>query len=49
MADSFHAVLDRFFRRHPRLTLAATIALGIATTLILVYNTKETAIVYEAF
>jgi len=49
MADSLHAGLDRFGRRHPRLMLAATIVFGIATTLILVYNTKDTAIVYRAF
>jgi len=49
MADSFHERLDRFGRRHPRLMLAATVVVGILTTLILVYNTKDTAIVYRAF
>jgi hypothetical protein len=41
--------LDRFGRRHPRLMLWATVLLGMATALILVYNTKDTTVVYRAF
>jgi hypothetical protein len=41
--------LDQFGRQHPGLMLWATIVLAIATTLILVYNTKDEAIVYRAF
>jgi hypothetical protein len=49
LATSLQDRLDRFGRRHPRLFLAAMIVIAIATTLILIYNTKDTAIVYRAF
>ncbi len=49
MAYSFDEGLDQFARRHPWLMLTATILLGVLTTLILVYNTEDTAIVYRAF
>jgi hypothetical protein len=46
---SLYSELDRFGRRHPSLMLWTTIALAIVTTLILIYNTKDQAIVYRAF
>ncbi len=49
MADSLEDRLDRLAQRHPRLMLAATIVLGILTTLILIYNSNDTRIVYRAF
>ena len=49
MIDWLGERLDRFGRRHPRLMLGTTILVGIATVLILIYNTKDTAIVYRAF
>jgi hypothetical protein len=49
MANSLCDRLDRFGRRHPRLMLATTILMAIVTTLILIYNTKDTAVVYRAF
>jgi hypothetical protein len=49
MADSLGGRLDRFGRRHPGLMLGATIVLAVVTTLIVIYNTKTTAIVYRAF
>jgi hypothetical protein len=49
MFESLGGRLDQFGRRHPRLMLAATVALAVVTTLILIYNTKDTAIVYRAF
>jgi hypothetical protein len=49
MANPFADWLDRLGRRHPGLMLAATILLGIVTTLVLIYNSKDTAIVYKAF
>ena len=49
MTDSFDDRLDRFERAHPRLMLAATILLGVVTTLVMVYSTNDTAIVYRAF
>jgi hypothetical protein len=41
--------LDRFGLEHPRMMLWTTILLGAVTALILIYNTKDTAIVYRAF
>lgn len=49
MADSLQDRLDRFGRRRPGLLLAATILMAIVTTLVLLFNTKDTAIVYKAF
>ena len=49
MGDSFRERLDQFGRRHPRLMLGTTIIVAILTTLIVIYNTKDTAIVYRAF
>jgi len=49
MANAFADRLDQFGRRHPRLMLASTIFLGVVTTIILIYNSKDTAIVYKAF
>jgi hypothetical protein len=49
MLDLIEDKLDQFGRRHPRLMLATTIFLGVLTTLILIYNSKDTAIVYRAF
>jgi hypothetical protein len=49
MATSLHERLDQFGRRHPRLMLATTIFVGFVTTLILVYHTRDTTIVYKAF
>jgi hypothetical protein len=49
MVDSLLRQLDQFGRRHPNLMLCATIVLAIFTTLVLIYNTKDTAIVYRAF
>ena len=49
MANLLTDPLDRLGRRHPRLMLVATILLGIVTTLVLIYNSKDTAIVYKAF
>ena len=49
MADALRRRLDAFGRQHPRLMLLATVAAAVAITLILVYNTKDTAIVYRAF
>jgi hypothetical protein len=46
---SLYSELDRFGRRHPSLMLWATVALAIATTLIVIYNTQDQAIVYRAF
>jgi hypothetical protein len=49
MANPVEDWLDRLGRRHPGLMLAATILLGVATTIVLIYNSKDTAIVYKAF
>jgi hypothetical protein len=49
MPDSLQDRFDQFGRRHPRIFLATTILLAIVTTLILIYNTKDTAILYRAF
>lgn len=49
MRDLSAGWLDAFGRRHPRLMLWATIVLAVLTTLVLVYHTKDTAIVYRAF
>jgi hypothetical protein len=49
MAEWLGERLDRFGRRHPRLMLWATVTLGVVTVLILIYNTRDTAIVYRAF
>jgi hypothetical protein len=49
MADLLEDRLDRFARRHPRLMLVSTVLLGVITTLILIYYSKDTAIVYRAF
>jgi hypothetical protein len=49
MADRLTERLDKLGRRYPRLMLATTIVVVIMTTLILVYNSKDTAIVYRAF
>ena len=49
MVDPFRERLDQFGRRHPRLMLGTTIIVAILTTLIVIYNTKDTAIVYRAF
>ena len=49
MADARGGWLDRFGRRHPGLMLGATIVLAVVTTLVVIYNTQTTAIVYRAF
>ena len=49
MANSLNARFDELGRRHPRLMLGLTILVAIITTLIVVYNAKDTAIVYRAF
>ena len=49
MVDSLLPKLDQFGREHPGLMLSATIVLAIFTTLVLIYNTKDTVIVYRAF
>jgi hypothetical protein len=49
MVQRLGAQLDQFGIRHPRLMLMGTIGLGVVTVLILIYNTKDTAIVYRAF
>jgi hypothetical protein len=49
MPDSFHDRLDQFGRKHPRLMLWSTIVVAVVTTLIMIYNTTDTAIVYKAF
>jgi len=49
MAYSLHERLDQFGRRHPRLMLATTILVGIFATVILIYKTQDTTIVYKAF
>ena len=49
MLDAVKVRLDEFGRRNPRLMLWATILMGVVTVLVLVYNTKDTAIVYRAF
>ena len=49
MIEILEDKLDQFGRRYPRLMLAATIFIGVTTTLILIYNSKDTAIVYRAF
>lgn len=49
MVDSLLRQLDQFGRRHPTLMLSATVLLAIFTTLVLIYNTNDTAIVYRAF
>lgn len=49
MAEWLGERSDRFGREHPRLMLWATALLGMATVLILLYNTKDTTIVYRAF
>jgi hypothetical protein len=49
MANSADSWLDELGRRHPRLMLGLTICVAIFTTLIVIYNTKDTAIVYKAF
>ena len=41
--------IDQYGRRHPRLMMLFTLLLGIVTTLVLIYHTQETAIVYRAF
>ena len=46
---SVYSELDRFAQRRPSLMLWATIALAVATLLIVIYNTKDQAIVYRAF
>ena len=49
MANRLRERLDRFGLEHPRMMLWATVLLGIGTVLILIYNTKDTTIVYRAF
>lgn len=49
MFDALLDQLDQFGRRHSRLMLAATVVALIVTTLILLYKSTDTAIVYEAF
>jgi hypothetical protein len=49
MAASWYVRLDQFGLRHPRLMLGATIVVAILTTLIVIYNTNDAAIVYKAF
>ena len=49
MANSLDARFDELGRRHPRLLLGLTIFVAIITTLVVVYSTKDTAIVYRAF
>jgi hypothetical protein len=49
MLDLLGNKLDQIGRRHPRLMLIATVLLGVVTMLILIYNSKDTAIVYRAF
>lgn len=49
MFETWGEAIDGFFRRHPGLMLGATILLAVITTLIVIYNTKDTAIVYRAF
>lgn len=46
---SLYSEFDRLARRYPRLMLWTTIVLAIVTTLIVIYNTKDQAIVYRAF
>ena len=41
--------LDQLGRKHPTLMLWTTIAMAVLTTLIVIYNSKEQAIVYKAF
>jgi hypothetical protein len=49
MIDTFGARLDSYGRRHPRLMLWATIALAVVTTLVVIYNSTETEVIYKAF
>ena len=49
MVDLIHERLDDFGRRHPRLMLGTTIVMAVLTTLVVIYNAKDTAIVYRAF
>lgn len=49
MPDSVSDRLNLFGRRHPQLMLWGTILAAVVTTLIMIYNTKDTAIVYKAF
>ncbi len=49
MPDSFPDRLDQFGRGHPQLMLWGTIVVAVVTTLIMIYTTTDTAIVYKAF
>jgi len=41
--------LDRFGRRHPRLTLAAVVLMAVVVTVVLLYHDAAPAVVYEGF
>jgi hypothetical protein len=49
MVDSIHDRLERFWRGHPGLLLAVTIVTAMLTTLLLLVNSQDHAILYKAF
>ena len=41
--------IDQYWRAHPRLLLAVTIAAALFTTVLLLVNSQDHAILYKAF
>jgi hypothetical protein len=49
METIFPAWLDRFFREHPRLMLLCLIVLALVVSLMVLSQTAQEILVYEAF
>ena len=41
--------LDRFARRHPRLMLAAVVAMAVAITPVLLFMSRSPTVLYQTF